>query len=66
MDVRKSLTDAGYITIGLGVMGYQQAQARGRQLHDRVQSTGDCVAGRARALQDRAASRGRQHRHPSP
>ena len=48
MDVRKSFTDAGYITIGLGVMGFQQAQVRRRQLQQRVQTTGDCVAGRAR------------------
>ena len=48
MDVRKSFTDAGYIAIGLGVMGFQQAQVRGRQLQERVQSTGDCVADRAR------------------
>ncbi|HTD50126.1 MAG TPA: hypothetical protein VK771_05970, partial [Acidimicrobiia bacterium] len=26
MDVRKTVTDAGYIAIGLGVMGYQQTQ----------------------------------------
>ena len=37
MDVRKSFTDAGYIAIGLGVMGFQQAQVRGRQLQERVQ-----------------------------
>ena len=28
MDVRKTLTDAGYIAVGLGVMGFQQAQVR--------------------------------------
>ena len=32
MDVRKTVTDAGYIAIGLGVMGYQQAQTRRREL----------------------------------
>ena len=30
MDVRKSFTDAGYIAVGLGVMGFQQAQVRRR------------------------------------
>ena len=32
MDVKKNLTDAGYIAIGLGVMGYQSAQTRRRAL----------------------------------
>ena len=32
MDVRKTVTDAGYIAIGLGVMGYQQTQTRRREL----------------------------------
>jgi hypothetical protein len=32
MDVRKTVTDAGYIAIGLGVMGYQQGQTRRREL----------------------------------
>ena len=32
MDVRKTVTDAGYIAIGLGVMGYQQTQTRRRDL----------------------------------
>jgi len=32
MDVRKTVTDAGYIAIGLGVMGYQQTQIRRREL----------------------------------
>ena len=56
----QAFTDAGYIAIGLGVMGFQQAQVRGRELQERVQSTGDCVADRARTLQDRVASRGRK------
>ena len=29
-DLKKTLTDAGYIAIGLGVMGFQQAQTRAR------------------------------------
>jgi hypothetical protein len=35
-DVRKTLTDAGYIAIGLGVMGFQQAQVRRRELQERL------------------------------
>jgi hypothetical protein len=59
MDVRKSFTDAGYIAIGLGVMGFQQAQVRRRQLQQQVSSTGDCVANRARGLQERVSEHGR-------
>lgn len=53
-DVRKVLTDAGYVSIGLGVLGYQQAQTRRRDLRGRLESAGECVAERARGLQTRA------------
>jgi hypothetical protein len=33
---RKTFVDAGYIAVGLGVMGFQQAQERGRVLKARV------------------------------
>ena len=36
MDVRKTVTDAGYIAIGLGVMGYQQTQIRRRELSSKI------------------------------
>ena len=36
MDVRKTVTDAGYIAIGLGVMGYQQTQIRRRELSSKL------------------------------
>ena len=36
VDVRKTLTDTGYIVVGLGVMGVQQAQTRGRELRTRL------------------------------
>jgi hypothetical protein len=42
-NVKKTLTDAGYIAVGLGVMGFQQAQIRGRELRDRAAKAGDCV-----------------------
>jgi hypothetical protein len=58
MDIRKSLTDAGYIAVGLGVMGVQQAQVRRRQLQTRLGETGTYVAGRARDLQGRVQAHG--------
>jgi hypothetical protein len=42
-NVRKTLTDAGYIAIGLGVMSFQQAQARSRGLRGRAEQAGACV-----------------------
>jgi hypothetical protein len=38
-NVRKTLTDAGYIVIGLGVMTWQQAQIRGRELRRYAEQT---------------------------
>lgn len=34
VDIRKTLTDAGYIAVGVGVLGVQQAQTRRRELQD--------------------------------
>ena len=59
MDVRKSFTDAGYLAVGLGVMGFQRAQVRRRQLQEHVQSAGSCVATKAGELQDRVGAHGR-------
>ena len=47
-NTKKSLTDLGYIAVGLGVMGFQQAQIRARATRDRVSEFGGCLAGRAR------------------
>jgi hypothetical protein len=52
-DVRKTLTDTGYIAIGLGVMGFQQAQERGRKLRTRLAATGDCLGARTREAQEK-------------
>ena len=52
-DVRKTLTDAGYIAIGLGVMGFQQAQVRRRELQGRLESAGGCLTDRARDARGR-------------
>ena len=61
MDVRKTVTDAGYIAIGLGVMGYQQAQIRRRELHHA--SSAQCPAAfeeRGREVQGFLAEGSRQ------
>jgi len=47
IEIRKTLTDAGYVAVGLGVLGYQQAQVRRRELQQRVGSTGGCLNARA-------------------
>jgi len=47
-NVQKTLTDAGYIAVGLGVMGYQQAQTHARAACSRVSEAGSAVAGHAR------------------
>jgi uncharacterized protein YjbJ (UPF0337 family) len=52
-DVRKTITDAGYIAIGLGVMGFQQAQTRRRELQGRLESAADCFGDRVREARGR-------------
>jgi hypothetical protein len=47
IEIRKTLTDAGYVAVGLGVLGYQQAQVRRRELQQRLGSTGGCLNARA-------------------
>src|SRR5262245_2192924 len=63
-DLRKTAIDAGYIAVGLGVMGFQQAQERGRDLRTRVsETTGrveSCVGGHARSIKDRVSEQSRQ------
>lgn len=48
MNAQKTLTDAGYIAVGLGVMSFQQAQIRARAVREKAAGVGGCVAGRAR------------------
>ncbi len=36
VDVRKTITDAGYIAVGISVLGVQQVQHRTRELQERV------------------------------
>ncbi len=59
MDVRNTLTDAGYIALGLGMMGVQQAQVRRRQLQQRVHDAGTCLAGQVGEVQGRVNAQGR-------
>jgi hypothetical protein len=54
-DVRKTLTDAGYIAIGIGVLGFQQAQSRRRELQTRLETAPGCVADRVRDARGQVA-----------
>lgn len=36
IDLRKTVTDAGYIAIGAGVLGFQQAQVRRREIQTQL------------------------------
>ena len=47
IEIRKTVTDAGYVAVGLGVLGYQQAQVRRRELQQRLGNTGGCLNARA-------------------
>ncbi|HWS48004.1 MAG TPA: hypothetical protein VN636_19230 [Acidimicrobiia bacterium] len=60
--MRKTLTDAGYIAVGLGVLGFQQVQIRGRELGERAVSVRVCVRDRARDARDRVEHRSRDAR----
>lgn len=58
IDVRKTAQDAGYVAVGVGVIAYQQAQVRRREiagrLSDRRASTRSAVYGTAKKAQDYA------------
>lgn len=65
MDVRKTLTDAGYIAVGLGVLGYQQARTRAADAREQLERSTRCatdvraqVEHGTRAALDRAAEVG--------
>jgi len=60
MDVRKTVTDAGYIAIGLGVMGYQQTQIRRRELTTKLGAVPGKVEERGREVQGFLAEGTRQ------
>jgi phage tail tape-measure protein len=58
-DIRKTVTDAGYVTVGIGVLGFQQAQVRRRELQKRLGETGGCL--NARAIDGKARLDSLQH-----
>jgi hypothetical protein len=64
-NVRKTLTDAGYIAIGLGVMGLQQAQIRSRELRERALKAGECVNKNTRDAQTKLQEQSRTARSRS-
>ena len=47
IEIRKTVTDAGYVTVGIGVLAFQQAQVRRRELQKRLGETGGCLNARA-------------------
>jgi DNA topoisomerase IB len=57
MDVTKTLRDAAYVTIGLGVLGFQRAQVRRvelqKQVLEQVEVTRAQVEQLTKTLQDR-------------
>jgi hypothetical protein len=60
VDVKKTVTDAGYIAVGLGVMGYQQLQSRRRELTGKLDSATGQVTGKLDSATGRVADRGRE------
>ncbi len=64
-NVRKTLTDAGYIAIGLGVMGFQQAQIGSRELRERAFKAGECVHKNTRDAQTKLQEQSRAARSRS-
>ena len=40
VDIRKNLTDAGYIAVGVGVLSFQQAQTRRREIQAKLAGAG--------------------------
>ena len=44
-DIRKTVTDTGYVAVGIGVLAFQRAQVRRRELQQRLASSGGCLEG---------------------
>lgn len=47
-DVRKTIADAGYIAVGLGVLSIQQAQTRRQRLTEQINTATDKITSRAK------------------
>jgi hypothetical protein len=60
MDVTKSIKDAGYIAVGAGVIGFNQAQVRRREISSevtrRVQDARSCARGRLESIRGQATT----------
>ncbi len=54
--VRKAVADAGYIAVGLGVLGIQHAQTRRHQLGQQIQSAAEDVRAFAKSRTERISS----------
>jgi hypothetical protein len=61
-NVKKTITDVGYIVVGLGVMGVQQAQRSGRELRAYLNRTGACVQNRTKDAQNKVTETSRTAR----
>jgi hypothetical protein len=59
---QKSVTDAGYIAVGLGVMGVQQTQERARKLRARLAAGGDCLTAKVHDARQRFETRAHELR----
>jgi hypothetical protein len=60
MDVTKSIKDAGYIVVGAGVIGFQQAQVRRREISSeltrRSQDARSCAQGQLESFRSQVAT----------
>ena len=60
MDITKSIKDAGYIAVGAGVIGFQQAQVRRREISTEVsrrsQDARSCAQGRFDSIREQVAT----------
>ena len=65
-DLKKTLTDTGYIAIGLGVMGFQQAQSRVRDARQQAENAGSCLRRLRRSSRGRSILRERRRRLSRP
>ena len=66
MDVTKSIKDAGYIAVGAGVIGFQQAQVRRREITSgvtrRAQAARSCAQGQLGSIRSQVMTQGAETR----
>ncbi|HEX4777049.1 MAG TPA: hypothetical protein VFW74_09780 [Acidimicrobiia bacterium] len=66
MDIRKTLQDAAYVTVGLGVVTFQQAQVRRREttarIEDQAREARRAVEGQAREARRAVEGQAREAR----